>query len=122
MPNVNLDAIRDRADAATPGPWDVTSDGGTIRADYPSGTPGDCAVIVEDSRDFHDPDGPRTEDMWFLAAARQDVPALLAEVKKRDDRINELEEDVRTLRALEAAGVDNWTGYELAMEQLASES
>lgn len=74
----DIEGIRERAAAATPGPWEVTADGGTIRADYPSGTPGDCAVIVEDSRDFHDPDGPRTEDMEFLAAARQDVPALLA--------------------------------------------
>ncbi|WP_435110130.1 hypothetical protein [Nocardiopsis synnemataformans] len=92
---IDIESIRERAEAATEGPWDVTSDGGTIRTDYPSGTPGDCTVIVEDSRDFHDPDGPRTEDMWFLAAARQDIPALLAEVDRLHARVADLEKHQR---------------------------
>lgn len=32
--------------------------------------------------------------------------------------INEAEKKIRTLNALEAAGVDNWDGYDIAMESL----
>jgi len=30
----------------------------------------------------------------------------------------DVEEDLRKLRALESAGVDNWSGYDFAMEEL----
>lgn len=41
------------------------------------------------------------------------VPADLQELcKKAADMLDANEEDVRLLRALEAAGVDNWEGYE----------
>lgn len=33
-------------------------------------------------------------------------------------QVAELEEDSRTLRALEAGGVDNWEGYSTALEDL----
>ncbi len=34
------------------------------------------------------------------------------------EELKELLKDQRTLRALEAAGVDNWEGYEIALENL----
>ena len=34
------------------------------------------------------------------------------------ERVEELEDDVKFLRALEAAGVDSWEGYEVAQEMM----
>lgn len=41
-----------------------------------------------------------------------------AMVEIRDRRIAELEKDVALLRALEAFGVDNWDGYDEAIQSL----
>lgn len=46
------------------------------------------------------------------------IDDLLLLVAKKNKRIKELEESEKMLRALEAAGVDNWQGYELALESL----
>ena len=35
-----------------------------------------------------------------------------------DPRIKELEEELKLLHALQAAGVDNWDGYDIACEML----
>ncbi len=37
-------------------------------------------------------------------------------VELNDSEYDKLIEDQRRLRALEAAGVDNWEGYEIALE------
>lgn len=44
-----------------------------------------------------------------------------AMVEARDKRIAELEERDRTLTALEAFGVDNWDGYDEAIQSLEDE-
>lgn len=46
------------------------------------------------------------------------VPALLATVRHLTSRVQELEADSAFLAALEAAGVDNWEGYDDAREAL----
>lgn len=46
------------------------------------------------------------------------LAALLAEVGRQAKRIAELEKDSQFLAALEAAGVDNWEGYDDACEGL----
>ncbi|MDX3165883.1 hypothetical protein PV516_19035 [Streptomyces scabiei] len=51
-----------------------------------------------------------------LAASGADVPQLLADNARLQARVAEMEEDVSTLRALEAAGVDSWEGYSIAFE------
>jgi hypothetical protein len=56
----------------------------------------------------------------FIAAARTDVPALLAEVRRLQARVAELEPDATLLAALYAAGVDNWEGYDNAREEAAA--
>lgn len=38
------------------------------------------------------------------------------------EQFNMLKLNVRKLRALEAAGVDNWEGYDIAMDSLAEET
>lgn len=72
-----LDAIRARAEAATPGPWKLW--GMTVMTDR-AGTGN-----VDDADDIAfttDPDrGTRTFNASFIAHAREDVPALLAEVE-----------------------------------------
>ncbi len=40
------------------------------------------------------------------------------ECKKKDQEIERLKEREAELNALEAAGVDNWEGYDSAMEML----
>lgn len=65
MTDLDLEAIRARCDAATPGPWHV--EGG--RAVW---TPGD----------MHIGDQRKAEDANFIAQGRQDVPALVAEVER----------------------------------------
>jgi hypothetical protein len=53
-----------------------------------------------------------------LAASGVDVPALIAENRRLTTRNAALKEDAATLRALEAAGVDNWEGYGNALAHL----
>lgn len=66
---LDLDAIAARADTATPGPWTWLE--GEIRGGYDTGIQ---RPWVADSDD--DSDGE------FIAHARTDVPALLAEVRR----------------------------------------
>ena len=78
-----LDTIRERADAATPGPWKVTWDGENdpdgawsaewpwlIRQDiYPGKSVANLAEVEAS-----------TEDAEFIAHARTDIPVLLAHI------------------------------------------
>jgi hypothetical protein len=48
----------------------------------------------------------------------EDVPALVAEVRRLTDRVTELENDSAMLSALYAAGVDSWDGYDEARDRL----
>jgi hypothetical protein len=51
-----------------------------------------------------------------LAASGVDVSQLLADNARLQERVAGMEDDVTTLRALHAAGVDGWEGYEGALE------
>ena len=48
----------------------------------------------------------------------QELNEALSKVAELKKRIVELEEFERKLDALEAAGVDNWEGYDIAMDIL----
>lgn len=90
MSAIDLDAIRARCDKATAGPWwasdplsveadsayAVCRDTGEARAEIVVITLGDCDQGLDISRT------DREADSEFIAAARQDVPALLAEVAR----------------------------------------
>lgn len=72
---IDLDAIEARANAATPGPWNPTDDGYGDRG------------IVAPNRDVLGAAQNaccwrRDEDLAFVVAAREDVPALVAEVRR----------------------------------------
>lgn len=76
MNELDLQAIRERADAATKGPWRADLDRLAVRSDD------DGWPIVLDVR-LGDDDAPQAcSDVEFIAAARSDVPALLDEVER----------------------------------------
>lgn len=90
-----LAAIRERADAATPGPWatalEVDHDG-----QYWVVTPPDGSVLFSVCKVGHKGELKTEEDAEFIAHARQDIPALLA-------HIDALTAELATLRDNEAS-------------------
>ena len=112
---MNLDEIEARANAATPGPWDVeretglisTDDGCAVASIHPHGNV--RTVIHTGERYSH-------SDAAFIAAARSDVPALIARVRELEAELDELwtrykkldEEDDNLREALAGA----YSGYE----------
>lgn len=104
MPDLDLDAIQKRAEAATPGPWYVgqNPDYGFDEAVWSGGsdiheivctrnlTPMNQDQLVSGNHVI--PLGPSLEwekrDGYFIAEARTDVPALIAEVRRLQAQIN----------------------------------
>lgn len=105
-----LSGIEARANAATPGPWCTDSWEIYQGAEYEAG-----AEWIGETCRAGEMDDSRA-DAEFVAAARTDVPALLAEVRRLTARVAELEPDVDLLEALRAYGVDNWDGYDEAIQ------
>ncbi|WP_108990410.1 hypothetical protein [Streptomyces coelicoflavus] len=104
--------ITARAEAATPGPWCTDAWEIYQGTEY---QPGLSQWIGETCRGTTSPEQDRA-DAAFVAAARTDVPALLAEVRRLQDDLAASAEDVAWLRCLEGAGVDNWEGIDTAIE------
>ena len=74
-----LDAIRNRAEAATPGPWGVDSSNGFIKAAEPR-------VTLAHMWDKFEEDFPNCVDNSdFIAHARSDIPYLLELVQELRD-------------------------------------
>lgn len=88
---LNVDAIRARVDAATPGPWTaITNNGrkdgiGVVGQLAKRGT-GEAIAV------FAGVGGNRHADATFTAHAREDVPALLAEIERLRCEAEEREE------------------------------
>lgn len=75
MTQERLNDIRARADGATSGPWGCYGDGAHEVFDageYSDGDPGEVVAAVID----------KLSDAVFIAEAREDIPALLAEVRR----------------------------------------
>ncbi|MFE1192890.1 hypothetical protein ACFW6E_08825 [Streptomyces olivaceoviridis] len=85
---LDLDAIQTRANAATPGPWCTDSWEIYQGTEY---EPGLSMWIGETCRGTSSLEQDRA-DAAFVAAARTDVPALVAEVHRLRARVAELEE------------------------------
>lgn len=86
MSELDLDAIQARADAVTPGPWCVEpwSD------DYSSVMAISCETCgITICRT----DQPARDDLLFIAAAIDDIPALVAEVRRLRDQLTRAEHD-----------------------------
>lgn len=107
MTEAELKAIEERANAATPGPWTADAEveerngGGTrlyVSAHNDDASGHVCRVtpIVEGSykrwaqEDMAEPKRHKS-DAAFIAAARSDVPALVAALREAQARIEELE-------------------------------
>ncbi len=78
MTDDELQQIRERADAASPGPWRSFWEG----RDHLGGS--SCIVTGPPGRTGDDLEiiGATMEDQDFVAHAREDVPRLLAEVER----------------------------------------
>lgn len=76
---MDLDAIRARCDAATPGPWMVFEGAYPYGEGYVIESPAD---LVAGNFDHEEGGIIRKEDAEFIAAARTDVPELLAEIER----------------------------------------
>lgn len=81
--SLNLDAISERADQAIRGPWHVEYFGDR---GYPQRIGNDAGVIAANTHEGGYP--ARTAE--FIAAAREDVPALVAEVRRLHAQIAEV--------------------------------
>ena len=113
MSELDLDAIRARCDAATKGPWNVvaltcpngnaivdsiTGAGEPQWSDYGEGEGEwftDSLVLVETDMGVY---GPTMPDAQFIAAARTDVPALLAHIEELERERDEALAELSTLR------------------------
>jgi len=100
--SIDLDAIQARADKATPGPWKLWAM--SVLADPVGDSNLDTAIPVADTF-FRNADGrPRTNDATFIAHARTDVPALLAEVERLARIVNGYDRNPAEQRAAELIG------------------
>ena len=97
----DLDAIRARCDAATPGPWRV--DGSTYDEDcnehlapYGLEGPNERLIWSSGGGEYSHPD---MDTAQFIASCRTDTPALLAYIDMLEHMLAEERENVDTLRA-----------------------
>lgn len=90
---LDLEAIKKRAEAATPGPWffDANGDFGiSTKADAAgSWTVIVCGMLDEHDQIFEDTYPIGTSfDGEFIAHAREDIPALIAEVERLQAKVD----------------------------------
>lgn len=84
MTALDLDGIKARVEAATPAPWQRANH--VVDMGPPSDSP--FAVCHSDA----DP-SPSPQNAEFIAHAREDVPALIAEVERYRDTLEDLAKD-----------------------------
>jgi hypothetical protein len=88
---LDLTAIRKRAEAATEGPWEVN----TADSEFAIYFDGDNMAMIEYGSII---DGFSNAE--FIAHARQDVPALIAEVERLRAENNRIKEEVGVITFL----------------------
>ena len=88
-------AIRGRCQSSTPGPWavDTASGGVNVISDHYSD---ECVGICGNAKNWQLLKG----DAEFIAHARQDVPALLAEVERLRAENSQLREGLQTVTSI----------------------
>jgi len=89
---MDIEAIRARAEAATPGPWKfgsncIVTDNDDVLYTYVDRAPDDdeCWISCMDIK---------PEDADFIAHAREDIPDLLAEVERLQERVSQKYDDL----------------------------
>lgn len=92
---IDLAAIKARVEAATPGPWEAQDDGEIFAPEqdgwWPSVVRADMSTAAS------------AEDAAFIASAREDVPALVAEVERLRGEVAELKTSLVELQPSSAA-------------------
>lgn len=107
MNEAKLREIEERARAATPGPWRWwTSNSFRRLSSDATGKDGDVAHAFTHPVDRHPDISIREADQAFIAHARGDVPALVAEVRRLQAEVQARDESLRialTPETLDAA-------------------
>ncbi len=82
LDDLNVEEIEARCEAATPGPWRISRlrDGGDLVMQATDDAARNPIGVVVDCSDPYGFNGD--PDAAFIAAAREDVPALIAEIRK----------------------------------------
>lgn len=93
---IDIEAIRERAEKATPGPWRQNAARSrdyldTVHVWGVGGTADEVALIGRSTLD------QQNDDSDFIAHARTDIPALVTALEERDARIAELREALQNL-------------------------
>ena len=84
---IDLEAIRARANAATPGPWITNKYGGIGIGPYGVG---ESVISADGFNPFYELGCPYF-NAEFIAHSRQDIPALCDEVESLRERLKELD-------------------------------
>lgn len=82
MSELDVEAIRQRADAATAGPWKLW--GMSVLADHAGTSDLETAIPIADTMSYPAMP-PRTFNATFIAQSRADIPALCDEVDRLQD-------------------------------------
>ena len=98
MPDLDLDAIEARANAATPGPWTTERPAPLTEGPAAGLRPGVCIAATSPSKEnrvYANPPGGQypSADQRFIAHARTDVPALADEVRRLRAALTSLSND-----------------------------
>ena len=118
MTDADLDAIEQRTNAATEGPWFQDSDNpGLVWGEQRSDGDGYWSLFASETG--HDATA-EPQDAEFIAHARSDVPALLAEVRRLRAMEQRVREYARHLARPFADGVPDREGEQIASELLAA--
>lgn len=105
MDDETLRQIEERAAAATPGPWaHGAAEGGSWAC------AGDEAIVTLDGREH----GQDVADAEFIAHARQDVPALLTEVRRLRAEVADLREQLDAMPEHMAAAEERGAAWALS--------
>lgn len=101
---LDLNGIRKRCDAATPGPWTAVAPWVTApRADNIS------SVRVLQARDGVLGEQQANANADFASHAREDIPALLAALAASEARADALEREVKRLNEKHTGFAETWT-------------
>ena len=116
---IDLTAIEARAKAATPGPWWTRPDYGCDNACvYWNSDRPDVINGSTESTLIYDEGGHSVADAEFIAHAREDIPALIAEVRRLEGELHvDPENEIKKLRAR-----NKYLEGELEREKLSAQS
>jgi hypothetical protein len=92
---LDLDDIKARAEAATPGPW--FPDEGKAKVYNHAGEVAWCRDVVSRGHGAYAIGGQNSANARFTAHAREDVPALIAEVERLRGILGETERTIAGL-------------------------